>query len=150
MDKKQLAFILSLVGGILILVEGAAVAAMGSILGAMLGGMGMGFGLIAAEMIALLGGVGIVLGIVMIFGGLQLKKSSGKMWPILVIILSVVAFFMVSGGFIAGTVLGVIAGILALMGGGGGQQAAPAAAQSAPKEQPAAQPQPNQPAQGGA
>ncbi|TLZ98129.1 MAG: hypothetical protein E6J94_05275 [Methanobacteriota archaeon] len=108
-EKPTAGLVLSLIGGIFILLVGILIAAVGGFMGSLPGVPGGG-----ANMVTLLGVVGIVNGLlVMVFGILlYVKPQQHVVWGVLVIVFSVVSLFDTLGGFIIGLILGLIGGIL--------------------------------------
>lgn len=121
-EKPMAAFILSLIGGIFILLGGGTMSMVGGMMGGfsgyggmmgrgfgMMGGLGYGFGV--------LGIVGAVFGIIVIISALMLnsKPEQHSTWGTLIVIFSVLSIFgSAMGGFGVGLVLGLIGGILAI------------------------------------
>jgi hypothetical protein len=98
---------LSLIGAILIIIGGIAMAA-GWYIG--LGNMGLGY--VGA------GVLGIIWGIIALIGAIVMNnsnKSRVRTGSILVLVFSILSWFGASGGFVAGFLLGVIGAILGLM-----------------------------------
>jgi hypothetical protein len=131
------AFILTLIGGIFILLAGLAFAALAAIIGSLAISVVPAAGaiLIAYAIVALL------FGIIIIFGALQMrsKPQSAKMWGIIVIVLAIIALVTTTGGFFIGFILTLIGGIMAIIWHppmmaqpAWGQPAAPMAAPGAP------------------
>jgi len=108
-EKPTAGLVLSLIGGIFILLVGILIAAVGGFMGSLPGVPGGG-----ANMVTLLGVVKIVNGLlVMVFGILlYVKPQQHVVWGVLVIVFSVVSLFDTLGGFIIGLILGLIGGIL--------------------------------------
>src|SRR3990170_7603690 len=118
------AFVLSLIGGILMLINGGMSLMMLTFYGAdfgfmwgMMGGyMGMmgSFGFPFVSMVGLMM-VGIVCGVIVIIGALMLKShvAEHRSWGIVILIFSVISFLGM-GGFYIGAILGIIGGALAL------------------------------------
>ncbi|HYA10756.1 MAG TPA: hypothetical protein VEH10_03690 [Thermoplasmata archaeon] len=106
------AFILSLIGGIFILLGGLADAAIYAIIGGAVLSIfpGLGALLIALAVIALL------FGLIIIFGAIQLrsKPESAKTWGIIILVLAILSWIG-GGGFFIGFILALIGGILALV-----------------------------------
>lgn len=112
-EKPTAAFVLSLIGGILILLDGLWVAFITSAIGAAMP-MFFSFGLGLALAIGILG---IIFGLIIIYGSFQINSGEpGKVrtWGIVVLILSIISI-ITGGGFILGLILGLIGGILALV-----------------------------------
>ncbi|MGD0177223.1 MAG: DUF6114 domain-containing protein [Candidatus Bathyarchaeia archaeon] len=129
-EKPGTASVLSLIGGIFILLGGGAMTMLGSWIGnygygmmsgyggwggmmrpgfGMMGGLGYGFGF--------LGVLGLIFGVIVIISALMLnnKPDQHSTWGILIIVFSVLSIFgSAMGGFGIGLILGLIGGILAL------------------------------------
>jgi hypothetical protein len=122
LEKPTVAFVLSLIAGVLILVGGGARAVLGlvirsfgsritgghRIMGAMMGMMGSGLGLI--------GIVGIVFGLIVIVSAIMLniRPEQHMTWGALIAVFSILSLFGGAGGFFVGLILGLIGGILAI------------------------------------
>jgi hypothetical protein len=139
-EKPSAAFILSLIGGIFILLGGGAMAMLGSWRSSygyssygnygygMMGGygyggwggmMGRGFGMMGGlgYGFGLIGVVGLIFGAIVIISALMLnsKPEQHSTWGTLIIIFSVLSMFgSAMGGFGIGLILGLIGGILAV------------------------------------
>lgn len=129
-EKPNVAFVLSLIGGIFILLGGGGMTVFGMWMGnsgygmmggyrgwggmmgpvfGMMGGLGYGFGF--------LGIVGLIFGVIVIISAVMLnsKPKEHTTWGVVIIIFSVLSIFSSAmGGFGVGLVLGIIGGILAL------------------------------------
>jgi hypothetical protein len=107
------AYLLSLIGGILLLlfslIEAAILAAVASLFAA----VGFGFGVGIAVALAV---VALILGVIVLVLALRLKSNPGsaKMYGILIIVFSLISFAG-GGGFYIGAILALIGGILALV-----------------------------------
>ncbi len=126
-EKPTAAFILSLVGGIFILLGGGMMSMLGSYMGqygwGMMGGyggwggmMGPGFGMMGLAFGAL-GFLGLIFGAIVIISAIMLnsKPEQHSTWGTVIIIFSVLSIFgSAMGGFGLGLVLGLIGGILAI------------------------------------
>ncbi len=107
------AYILSLIGGIFIALSGLITMVAAAILASVafdvgvpgVGGLLIAFGLI-----------GLILGILVLYGALQLKHrpETAKTWGLLIIVFSLISYIG-GGGFFLGLVLGLVGGILALV-----------------------------------
>jgi len=114
-EKPTAAFILSLIGGIFILVVGVILSLIGAIAMGMLGAFHptsipilMGYG-------SLLGFLAVTYGIIIIICAVKMyNQPENQTWSILVIIFSVLSLFGAGGGLYIGLILGVIGGILGL------------------------------------
>lgn len=136
-EKPTTAFILSLIGGIFILLGGGMVAMIGSFWsGGRYGGyqgfgmMGYGYGGYGGMMtpgfgmmgglgngFALFGVVGLVFGVIVLISALMLnsKPEQHSTWGTLILIFSILSVFGgAMGGFGVGLVLGLIGGVLAI------------------------------------
>jgi hypothetical protein len=106
------AFVLSLIGGIFILLGGIYEAAIYAIVGsAFLAFLpGLGALLIGLAVVALL------FGLIIIYGAIQMKShpESAKTWGIIVLILAILSWIG-GGGFVLGFLLALIGGILAIV-----------------------------------
>jgi len=130
-DRPDIAVILSLVGGILILLSGAVTSLwfvyggpffgmMGGMMGGsggmmggyagMMGSIGIPFGFMASLSL-----VGLVSGILVIVGAVMLNSRSGEheAWGIVILTFSLVSFLSI-GGFLVGAMLGTVGGAFAL------------------------------------
>lgn len=114
-EKPTAAFVLSLIGGIFILINGILMAVIATIGGAVLS-LIPGLGFVGGIVIAI-GAVGLILGILIIIGAIQINSGElGKVrtWSIVVLVLSIISLF-IGGGFIIGFILGLVGGILGLV-----------------------------------
>lgn len=106
------AFILTLIGGILIFLSGLVTAATYAILGSLAISIlpGLGVLLIGLAVVALL------FGIIIMVGGLRMRSDPGsaRTWGIIVIVLSLLSLIG-GGGFFLGLILGLVGGILAIV-----------------------------------
>ena len=116
-EKPLAAFLLSLIGGLLILANSSAflfgMAMMG--FGGMMGGMGMmGPALMGfpwfMSVLALVFGVLIILGATILYT----RPEQAQTWGIVILILSVLSLLS-GGGFFVGSILGILGGVLALI-----------------------------------
>lgn len=106
---------LSLIGGIIILLVGALIAFVGSLIGSF-GGMVPGSSQ-AGTAVETLGLLGIVNGLLVIVFGVMLyvRPQQHIIWGVLVLILSIVSWFTTLGGFFLGLILALIGGILGIV-----------------------------------
>jgi len=118
-EKPTAAMVLSILGGIFVILGGLFLAFVGSIIstfnftGTGTGttpGSGVGSGVLV------LGIVGCIMGLIMIVGGIMINSnpSSHTMWGVIILILSIVSWITSIGGFFIGFILGLIGGILAI------------------------------------
>jgi len=113
-EKPTAAAVLSIVGGVFILLFGIVILAIGAILGSMLGGLGAPVD--PSALFVALALPSIIIGIVLVaLGALMLMKpGSARVMGVVVLVLSIVSFFF-GGGFILGGILGLIGGILGIV-----------------------------------
>ena len=131
-ETPTAAFVLSLIGGIFILIGGLAVVGIGMLLGA-LGGLGSVNGLSslsglgnlssisgstggAGAPITALGGVGVLLGIAAVAVAVMMHLRSGRhrLWGALMLGFSAVSWVTSLGGLLIGFLLALIGGVLAI------------------------------------
>lgn len=103
-------FILSLIGGVLILIEGIFVAIAGPIL-ATAGDLGLGtliFGIVI-----------LIFGLIVTWAAYSLRAEPARhvAYGAVIVVVSVLALVLAGGGFIIGSVLGIVGGIWAIMEG---------------------------------
>jgi hypothetical protein len=111
--KSSAPFILSLIGGIFILINGVLIAALGGIITAMSSAVPGMEGILGATGIVM-AVVGLALGVLVIVGTVLMRNpAKAKMGAILVIVFSLISL-VIGGGFLIGTILGVIGGALGL------------------------------------
>jgi len=111
-DKPTAAMVLSLIGGIFVIIGGAFIAFIGSLIGSLnVAGSGS-----ASSTALALGIVGVIMGLIMVVGAFMMysKPTSAKMWGVIVLILSIISWVTAAGGLFIGFLLGLIGGILAL------------------------------------
>lgn len=108
--SKNNSYILSLIAGILVIINGLVMLALPSILLAIPGMDFLGF---VSSMLMIMGAWGIVLGIILIYGGLMINKGK-KNGGMIVLIFSLISFLIGPNGFLIGSILGIIGGILAV------------------------------------
>jgi hypothetical protein len=123
-EKPTAAFILSLIGGIFILLGGGTMSILGywfsgGYRGRGFGMMGPGFGMMSrlGYGFGVLGVVGLVFGIIVIVSAIMLnsKPEQHSTWGALIVLFSVLSIFgSAMGGFGIGLILGLIGGILAI------------------------------------
>ena len=107
---------LSLIGGIIILLWGVVIAFVAS----MLGSLGASFGVpeagTMAGIVGLYGLIGVILGLlVIIFGAfMYAKPQQHVVWGVLVLIFSILSFFGGAGLYL-GLILGLVGGILGIV-----------------------------------
>jgi hypothetical protein len=126
-ERPTVAVILSIIGGVLMLVGGSMAFMMlsynnggfgmmsgfGGMMGSyrgMMDGLGFPYGLMSGLMfVSLVSGVLVIIGAVMI----DMHPSQSSTWGITVLVFSIVSFLGM-GGFLIGAVLGIVGGALAL------------------------------------
>jgi len=114
-EKPTTAFVLSLIGGVLILIN-AIMMFVGAVIFVTFAGAVPEAGALAGAIVVLYGLGGLVIGILVVVGAIMInsgKPGKVRAWSIVVIVLSIVSI-LIGGGFIVGLVLGVVGGILGL------------------------------------
>jgi hypothetical protein len=113
--KPTAAMVLSLIGGILILIGGIVTLAFASLTVGLIGGFTSILGA-AAEALTISGAIGVVFGIIIVALSLMLSSKPNKHAALgaVILILSIISI-LDGGGFIIGLVLGLIGGILAII-----------------------------------
>jgi hypothetical protein len=124
-ERPTAAFLLSLVGGIFILLGGGVMSMFGPFgFGGMMGGyrgmMGYrysGYGMMGELGFGMFGILGLIFGVIVIISAFMLnsKPHEHSTWGTLIVIFSVLSIFgSAMGGFGIGLILGLIGGILAI------------------------------------
>jgi hypothetical protein len=115
-ERPTAAFVLSLIGGIFILIGSLIVSTLAGVVGGammlipFLGGFG--------ALLIFLGILGVILGIIIIIGAIMINSgdpSRVRIGSILVLIFSILSLFTTNGGFIVGFILALIGSILGLV-----------------------------------
>jgi len=104
-EKPTVAFVLSLIGGIFILLGSLIVAAIGAAIAVFFPGLG-----ITIAALALLCGIVVVIGAVMLY----VNPEKSTIWGVIILVFSIVSLFFGLGGFIIGMILGIIGGALGI------------------------------------
>jgi|SRR5271157_2082614 len=109
------AYLLSLIGGILIILEGFLVIVAGLLLSAVIGSDIPGASAAAAFVVGF-GLIGVIFGLLIVFWAFRLKSNPGsaRTMGILIIVFSVISL-VGGGGFYIGSILALIGGILAVI-----------------------------------
>jgi hypothetical protein len=111
-EKPTAAFVLSLIGGILILINGIVALIMAAILGtamALIGFEALAGIILAISAWAFICGIIVLVGAILLYGNpVRYKTTSG----ILIIVFSILSL---GGGWVIGFILGLVGGILALV-----------------------------------
>lgn len=132
--------VLSIIGGIFILLGGGVFLAFASLMAAFPGIPGFqNLPIDPTTLFILIGAVGVIIGLVIIVGGVLMysRPQSSTAWGVLILILAIVSLFTVTGGFFLGFILALIGGILGVVF----KPTAPAApAAAAPPVAPAPEP----------
>lgn len=99
------AYVLALIAGVLVVLNGLLLMAVGATLGIAVFGGGLAFG-----------SIGILLGVIIVYAAVRLNAQPTEhvSWGAVIIVFSVVSLVLVGGGFILGFILGLISGILAI------------------------------------
>ena len=126
-ERPTAAFLLSLVGGIFILLGGGVMSMFGPFgFGGMMGGYrgmmgygysGYGYGMMGGLGFGMFGILGLIFGVIVIIGAFMLnsKPHEHSTWGTLIVIFSVTSIFGgMMGGFGIGLILGLIGGILGI------------------------------------
>lgn len=111
-EKPTAAFILSLIGAILILIEGLVISVFVSIIGAAVGIFHHMFG----GLVIVIGLAALSIGIVILIGAFMINsedKSRVMTGSVLVLVLAIIGFF-IGGGFYIGSILCIVGSILGL------------------------------------
>ena len=123
--RPMTAFILSLIGGLLMVVNGGLMFMLfmvggwgpGGIMGGMMGGyqgmmgsFGFPFGFMSSLMLVeLVAGILVIIGAVM----LNVRPEEHRAWGVVILVFSIISFLGM-GGFLVGAILGIISGSFAL------------------------------------
>lgn len=104
-ESPTAAFVLSLIGGIFVLLAGVVIGVIGFALTLPLGGFGAALGLL-----------GIAWGVIIIIGAVMMnsRPEQHTMWGVIVLVFSFVSFVGAIGGFFIGFLLALIGGILGI------------------------------------
>jgi hypothetical protein len=117
-EKPTAAMVLSIIGGIFVILGGAFIAFVGSLFFSIPGTTGTTgpstTGI--ASVVVIVGVIGIIMGLIMIVGGVMMNSNpqSHTMWGVIVLVLSILSWGTAAGGLFIGFLLGLIGGILAL------------------------------------
>jgi hypothetical protein len=103
-------FILAVIGGVLVLIEGIIIAVAGPLVMVTGGDLGLG--------VLIFGMAVIILGLVMLWLALGLRQNPARhvAFGAGLIIVSVIALVLAGGGFVIGSIMGIIGGAWAIMG----------------------------------
>ena len=122
-EKPTLAFVLSLIAGILIIISGAISAVVSSFISGFIPGLPeatiessfAGLSIVSAVYYVLLAVGNRLFGILVFLGALMiyLKPSQKTAWGVVILVFSIISI-VTGGGFIIGLILGIIGGALAL------------------------------------
>jgi hypothetical protein len=104
-EKPTAAFVVSLIAGIFILLNGIVIAAIGALFAVFFPGMGI---LLAA--IGLIFGIIVLIGAVLLWMNPQMHVGAG----VIVLLFSLFSI-VIGGGFIIGLILGIVGGILGIV-----------------------------------
>ena len=117
-DKPIAGTVLSVLGGLCVLIGGLIQAFLGSFISSFGGALGSSSATSVGNIFSILGYLGIAFGALMMIGGIMMvvKPATHKMWGAIVLVLSIVSLATSTvGGFIFGFILGLIGGILGLV-----------------------------------
>ncbi|MFQ5907599.1 MAG: DUF6114 domain-containing protein [Thermoplasmata archaeon] len=145
-EKPTAAMVLSIIGGIFILLGGVVFLALASLMQLFIDTI-PGLGSLEIDPVLLLnlvGALGVIIGLVIIVGGVMMysRPQSSTVWGVLILVLAIVSLFVASGGFILGFVLALIGGILAIAFKSTPVMPAPAPVATPPPTAPAPAPAP--------
>ena len=110
--SKSTAYILSLIAGILAIINGLVMLALPALLST-IPGMDILLSFFAT-MFTAISIWGIICGIIIIYGGIMINKGKTKNGGIIVLIFSIIGLFTGASGFLIGAILGIIGGILGI------------------------------------
>lgn len=133
-EKPTAGFVLGLIGGILILLEGLFLVVAASATSALGGLYGVPFdfgGLLLA-----LAAIGLIFALVVLLSSVMLymRPASHVLWGVILLLFSIFSF-VIGGGFFLGAILGLIGGILGIVFKPPAPMAAPYAPPMAPPPQ---------------
>ncbi len=107
------AFVLSLIGGIFIILGGIVSAVIAAVF------TSLTFGLIpgASAILIALSVVGLIFGLIVLYGAIMLRShpESAKTWGVIILVMSLLSWIGGWGGLFIGFLLGLIGGILAIV-----------------------------------
>lgn len=104
-EKPTAAFVVSLIAGIFILLNGIVIAAIGAVLAVFMPGAGI-----------VLAAVGLIFGIIVIIGAaLMWMNPSMHVGAGVIVLLFSLFSIVIGGGFIIGLILGIVGGILGII-----------------------------------
>lgn len=146
--------VLSVIGGLFILLVGALILWVASILESLIEGLlplsGATLNMDPLLWVRILGGVfGVAFGLIIILGGamMAIRPQSSTIWGVIILILSILSVLS-TGGFFLGMILGIVGGILGIVWKPPMAQPAPMVSSPAPPPTPAPpapEPQPSAP-----
>ncbi len=107
------AYLLSLIGGILILFFSIIYAALLAVIASFVGALGYGF---ASGLLIALAIVALLFGVIILYFALRLKSNpqNARTYGVLILVLALISF-LGGGGFYIGAILALIGGILAIV-----------------------------------
>ncbi|MEE9236971.1 MAG: DUF6114 domain-containing protein [Thermoplasmata archaeon] len=114
--KPTAAMVLSIIGGLFILLGGALYLAIAGFLEGLIVLGGETLDIDPVLWIQVLGAIGIVIGIVIMVGGVMMysRPASSTIWGVIILVLSLVSI-IAAGGFFIGLILGLVGGILGIV-----------------------------------
>lgn len=113
LNRANLGFVFSIIGGILILLRGLVRVIRGDVI-SFFGSDELRHRFLAAIALNVLGAIAIILGIIVIIGAVLIWNRMEAVGGALVIVFSLLSIF-VGSGWLIGLILGVIGGVLALL-----------------------------------
>jgi len=110
-EKPTAAFVLSLIGGIFILLGAIAVMVLMSVIGGLMLGVGPD-----PNILLIYGAVGLIFALIVLVGAVMLwmKPQQHVVWGVIVLLFSLFSIIS-TGGFFIGLILGLIGGILGIV-----------------------------------
>ncbi len=120
-EKPTAATVLSAIGGVFIFLAGLLFIFIASVFGALLSGLPIAGAPVDPDQfvayLATVGAIGAVIGIVIIVLGVMMfaRPAQARIMGVIVLILSILSFFFVIGGFFIGGLLALIGGILGIV-----------------------------------
>lgn len=113
-EKATTGFALSLIGGILVLIQGLLIIVSSAFIWHMMESMMRNVRFLP-RFFTLIGVIAMAFGLIIIIGSILIYKPNNEtIGGIIVLVFSIISFF-IGGGFIIGSILGIIGGILGLL-----------------------------------
>ncbi len=115
-EKPTAAMVLSVIGGLFILLGGVIYLWIAEFLQSLLLLSGETLAVDPTTWVQIIGVIGIVIGIIIIVGGVMMysRPASSTAWGVIILVLALVSI-LASGGFFLGLILGLVGGILGIV-----------------------------------